>query len=92
MKIEVLNYKKIETAGDEEPFWSVRIRVEDIFEVSFPVPIVVSENEIVNYLSEHQEDVLGDCKSIYGSVIAHKHNIVDMFLDLREIKKKLKIL
>jgi len=88
MDIEILGYQKIQAHADEEPFWSVRVQVEGLFEVSFPVPFEVPEKGIPNYISEHKEDVFRDCKSIYSPRIAHQHNIVDMFLDIRELKKR----
>ena len=88
MKIEILEIHRMQSLPEETPFWSVRMRVEDIFEVAFPVPFTVKKEDILVYLTQHKEDVLRDCKNIYVSKIAASTNIVDMFLDLCELKTK----
>lgn len=88
LKIEVLKIHKIQALPYEEPFWSVHVRVEDVFEVAFPIPYTVAQADIPAYIIQHAEDVFQHCKSIYAPKIADALNIVDMFLDLRKLKTK----
>lgn len=68
--VEMLGYQRVKhvDASFFPDWWSLHLRVDGLFEVKFPLPIIVKPKDFQKNVDAKYEEIVELCKGVYGSV------------------------
>jgi len=91
MAIEIISYQRFQGLPEEPAYWRVKLRVNDLFNIIYPIPLDVEPSDFQTWLDERYPDVLAACKHIYGPKLKTAKSIAEIYILLQKIKGKVRL-
>jgi len=91
MAIEIISYREFQALPEEPAYWRVELRVNDLFNIIYPIPLSIDPADFQTWLDERYSDVLEACKRIYGPRLKTAKSITEIYILLQKVKEKLRL-